>query len=300
MMRMDKKEKFLQLQQKLRRIEQANAQGHGLHAYTGDHVPAALTPANDDAGKKQQLSLPPLVNQQQDRLLHWWRKRHSSDILTRPAVHEIYPKIYGDMASLSFMLLSLKMLLRDQNSTAPILWCAPYYEVRDLGHLYGPGLMAFGLDPDQFIFVRPHSETDLLWALEEAANSKSFAAIVGYAQDPSFTQTRRLSLACQKGLTPLFLHRPHKCQGTSAAFSRWQIESQPSAKNLLDKRAPGTRKIKAHLMRARTGQTGSWSFEYETTAYPLYMVSQPANRTFADRVAARSRHPLTGERAGGE
>lgn len=299
-MRTDKKEQLLHLQQKLRKIEQSNAQGHGLHAYMAAQLPAALTPANDQHSKGPALSLPPFISNKADPLLRWWRQHHSSDILTHPAVHEIYPKSYGDMASLSFILLSLKMLMRDQKNAAPILWCAPQYEMRDLGHLYGPGLLAFDLDPSQIIFVRPHSEQDVLWVLEEAANSKSFAAIVGYAQDPNFTQTRRLSLACQKGLTPLFLHRPHHCHGTSAAFSRWQIESQPSAKNVLDERAPGTRKIQANLMRARTGQTGSWSLEYETTAYPLYMVSQPANRTFADRVAAEPRQHQQSGRAGGE
>ncbi|MCF4097149.1 ImuA family protein [Maritalea mediterranea] len=297
---MDKRQQFVDLQQKLRRLEQAETQGHGLHAYRHATLPDTLTPANDVGGGASSLSLPPFVTQRRDPLLHWWRQAYSSDILTRPAVHEIYPQIYGDLASLSFMLLSLKMLLRDQREKAPILWCVPQYEVREMGHLYGAGLTTFDLDPGQFIFVTPKSAQDTLWTLEEAANSKSFAAIVGHVEDPSFTQTRRLSLACQKGLTPLFLHRPHDCQGTSAAFSRWRIESQPSARNPLDQRAPGTRKIKAHLVRARTGQTGSWSLEYETTAYPLYMVSQPANRTFADRVAARSRASLTGERAGGE
>lgn len=288
-MRTDKQEKMLHLRHKLHKIEQSTAQGWGGHAYATAQRPKALTPANDQQGTGPALSLPPLITHETDPLLRWWRQRHCSDILTHPAVHEIYPKIYGDMASLSFILLSLKMLMRDQKNAAPILWCVPQYEMRDMGHLYGPGLWAFDLDPSQFVFVKPQSEQDVLWALEEAANSQSFAAIVGYAQDPNFTQSRRLSLACQKGSTPLFLHRPHHCHGTSAAFSRWQIESQPSAKNRLDERAPGTRKIQAHLRRARTGQTGSWSLEYETTAYPLYMVSQPANRTFADRVAAEPR-----------
>ncbi|AVX02605.1 hypothetical protein MXMO3_00057 [Maritalea myrionectae] len=299
-MRMDKKEKFLQLQQKLRQIEQSNMQAHGLHAYTDTSIPSGLKPANDQAAPRQPFSLPPLPLQRRDPLLQWWRQAYSSDILKRPTVHEVYPKTYGDMASLSFILLTLKMMLQDTKTKSPIIWCEPRYHMRDLGHLYAPGLLDFGLDPGQFIFVKPSSEQDILWALEEAANSKSFAAIVGYAQDPTFTQTRRLSLACQKGATPLFLHRPHHCHGTSTAFSRWQIESQPSATNPLDARAPGTRKIQAHLVRARTGQTGSWSLEYETTSYPLYMVSQPANRTFADRVAAKPREHLQPGFAGGE
>lgn len=298
-MHKDRHQELSNLRQQLHHIEQSG----GLNATSKStqtlKTHPALTPANDDKVKAQPFSLPPITTKQSNILagqLPQLAPQFNSDILTRTVLHEVLPKTYGDPASISFLLLALKMQSEMTPSTAPILWCTTQYQTRDMGELFAPGLLAFDLDPNRFILVRARSDKELLWTLEEAIRAKSFTAVVGYVEDINFTQTRRLSLATQTGATPLFLHRPHHCQGASAAFSRWQIESQMSARNPFDQRAPGTRQLRAHLLRCRTGATGSWNLEYETSTHPVLMVPAAANRTFTPQVAARtSEHRQDGQ-----
>ncbi|MCZ4272378.1 ImuA family protein [Maritalea porphyrae] len=296
-MHKDKHKELINLRQHLQRIEKSGVQKHGVKSTQPTQSPKLLTPANDDKPPKP-LQLPPLLARAQGLVaaqLPQLVPPLTSDILAEPVLHEVHAKTYGDPASIGFLLLALKAQSENTPSDAPILWATTRHQIHDGGCLFAPGLLAFNLDPNRFIMVTAKNDTELLWVLEEATRAKSFAAVVGHIQDLSFTQTRRLSLATQQGATPLFLHRPHHCQGASAAFSRWQIESQGSAKNPFDERAPGTRQLRAHLLRCRTGQTGSWSLEYETSTYPLLMVPAAANRKFAPHVASNTpRQPKGG------
>jgi len=296
-MQEDRHNKLSNLRQHLREIERSNVQKHGVNSAQVVAAPKRFTPANDDAKTTKPLQLPPLsarrqglVATQLPKLAH----QPTSDILTQPVLHEVHAKTYGDPASISFLLLALKAQSEATPSDAPILWCTTRYQTHDNGQLFAPGLLTFDLDPNRFIMITAKNDTELLWVLEEATRSKSFAAVVGHVEDLSFTQTRRLSLATQTGTTPLFLHKPHHCQGASAAFSRWQIESQPSIQNPFDERAPGTKQLRAHLLRCRTGATGSWNLEYETPTYPLLMVPAAANRKFAPHVASNASRQTKG------
>ena len=278
------------LRQQVQKIERSASNVYGLKPVQPKEQSRLLVPANDDKGKSKLPSLPPLAIRATGTIatqLPELTPQFTSDLLTQSAMHEVTPKSYGDPASLSFLMLALKMQTKQADKQAPILWCTTQYQSHEIGSLFAPGLIEFDIDPNRIIFVRAKNDTELLWVLEEALRSKSFQSIVGHIQDLSFTQTRRLSLATQSGATPLFLHRPHHCHGSSAAHSRWQIESQPSHKNPFDERAPGARQLRANLIKSRSGQTGSWSLEYETSSYPLLMVPAPANRKFTPQMAPR-------------
>ncbi|MFB9140901.1 ImuA family protein [Maritalea porphyrae] len=275
------------LRQHVRNLERADMQKHSAGSVQTATVAKHFAPANDDKPPKP-LQLPPLPTKAQGLVatqLPQLVPNLTSDILTQPVLHEVHAKNYGDPASTSFLLLALKNLLAHHAGDTPILWASTRHQTHDRGQIFAPGLRSFGLNPNRFIMVNTKSDTELLWVLEEATRVQSFAAVIGHINDLSFTQTRRLSLATQQGVTPLFLHRPHHCHGASAAFSRWQIESQLSTQNPFDERAPGTRRLRAELLRCRTGQTGSWNLEYETSTYPLLMVPAAANRKFAPHVA---------------
>lgn len=293
----EKHKELSNLRQHVRNLERADTQKHSARSVQTATVTKRFAPANDDKPPKP-LQLSPLPTKAQGLVATQLPKlvpEFTSDILTQPVLHEVHAKNYGDPASISFLLLALKNLLAQHNDDTPILWASTHHQNHDGGQIFAPGLLAFGLNPNRFIIIKAKSDIELLWVLEEATRIKGFAAVVGHIQDLSFTQTRRLSLATQQGATPLFLHRPHHCHGASAAFSRWQIDSQPSAKNPFDERAPGARRLRAELLRCRTGQTGSWNLEYETSTYPLLMVPAAANRKFAPHVAPNpSRHAKGG------
>jgi len=297
-MQEDRHQELLKLRQHLDQIKRSSAQKYGASSAHKMSAHALLTPANDHKETTKPLQLPPLFTRRQglvESQLPNLVPDLTSNILAKPVLHEVHAKTYGDPASISFLLLALKAQSKNTASGAPILWATTRHQIHDNGQLFAPGLLAFDLDPNRFIMITAKNDTELLWVLEEATRSKSFAAVVGHIQDLNFTQTRRLSLATQTGVTPLLLHRPHHCQGASAAFSRWQIESQISRQNPFDQRAPGTRQLRAHLLRCRTGQTGSWTLEYETSTHPLLMVPAAANRKFAPHVASNTpRQPKGG------
>ena len=115
------------------------------------------------------------------------------------------------------------LLARLAKSTGTVLWCR-----RGRG-LYGPGLSAFGLAPERLILVRAHTDTDILWVLEEGLRSGSLAAVLGETDAITATAARRLQLAAESGGTSAFLLRSARGKvEPGPAVTRWQIASVPS------------------------------------------------------------------------
>ncbi len=147
--------------------------------------------------------------------------------LPRGCLHEISggEAAYGFAAALAARLAG---------NAGGVLWCLRPRAVFDTGDLYGPGLVAFGLKPGQLIFAHAHSESDLLWAMEEGLRSGAPAAVLGEVRGIGLTASRRLQLAAESsGVTALLLHRPDpKRAKSSAAVTRWRVASASSnAKN---------------------------------------------------------------------
>lgn len=85
----------------------------------------------------------------------------------------------------------------------PVIWCGGI--AGQAGQLYGPGLMALGLDPARFILVREGHPMRALAAMEEALSQRQVAAVIceygPLAEKTDIWQksARRLQLAAEQG-----------------------------------------------------------------------------------------------------
>jgi hypothetical protein len=118
--------------------------------------------------------------------------------------------------------------------SGPVLWCLKRPD------LYGPGLMAYGLDPGRLVLVSAPRDDAILWALEEglrAGLASGLASVVGEISHLPMVAGRRLQLAAERsGVTALILRRWRSAAEAaaerdrpSAAVTRWRIAALPSA-----------------------------------------------------------------------
>lgn len=107
-----------------------------------------------------------------------------------------------------------------------VVWCQHRRRRRDEGVLHGPGLMAFGLDPDRLLLVDGDGDAAVLWALEEALRSPATAVAVGEVDRIDLFKSRRLQLAAETGGGAGLLLRPAApLLEPSAAVTRWRVRS---------------------------------------------------------------------------
>ena len=92
----------------------------------------------------------------------------------------------------------------DNTQSLSVLWCTSSQFIREAGELYGPGLSALGLDPNQFLIVEAHKDSDVLWAIEEGLRSKTQALVIGCLDDVPLTPARRLRSCGTKICNTLF------------------------------------------------------------------------------------------------
>ena len=163
-----------------------------------------------------------------------------------------------------------------QGRAAPVIWIAPRIPGRE--SLYGPGLLAYGLDPADLIVVRVPSDSDFavtaLWATEEALRAPAVGMVCAEIEDMDLTASRRLQLAAETGGGLGLLLRPARRDTTenalppTASVSRWRISSLPGAPAAtsdtpwLPENLPGQPRWQAELLRARGGQPQTWKLEW--------------------------------------
>jgi len=103
-----------------------------------------------------------------------------------------------------------------------IVWCSKQ-------PLYTLGLHAFGLSPEQFIFVEPKSDKEALWVLEEALSAPGLLAVVGEGVSLTPQIGRRLQLAAKQSGVVAFLLLDAKARHSEhVAVTRWQVQPLPS------------------------------------------------------------------------
>ena len=146
------------------------------------------------------------------------------------------------------------LLARLAGSRGTVLWCR-----RD-SDLYGPGLAAFGLDPNRLLVVRTRRPADTLWAMEEALRSGAPVAVLGEAAMVEPTAVRRLQLAAEAGGVTGLLLTGEGGMPLPAA-SRWRIAAAPSAAdNGFFSTAPRWR---VELRQCRGGRPAAWTMEWQ-------------------------------------
>lgn len=83
-------------------------------------------------------------------------------------------------------------------------------------HIYPPSLVSHGIDLGKVIFVRPQSQADAMWAVDQALRTHSVAAVIAELERIDDRSARRLQLAAESG------------QGLALLLRGWQARQQPS------------------------------------------------------------------------
>ncbi len=127
--------------------------------------------------------------------------------------------------------------------------------------IFPPALKAFGINPDQIIFIELKKEKEVMWAVEEALKCDALTTVIGEMADISFTESRRFQLAIEQSGVGCFLLRNKPRNVTTASTSRWQIKPLPSQ---IESNLPGIGypRWQVNLLKVRNGKPGSWVLEW--------------------------------------
>lgn len=188
-------------------------------------------------------------------------------------------------AAAGFALGSARGLV---TATRPaLLFLQLAHEAGERGVPYGPGLAAFGIDPERLVLGRLARITDLLWAIEEAIACRAVAAVVadvgGAPRALDFTVSRRLNLRAQRSGGAIFMTRYGAGREASAAAMRWRVGSAPSAAVAFDRRAPGAPRVRVTLEKGAgvTGAGREWLLEWTEHGWDRADRRPAAGRTVA-------------------
>jgi len=142
--------------------------------------------------------------------------------------------------------------------------------------LFPPALKAFGIPPDQVIFIDLKRDKDLLWAMEEALKCASLSAVIGEIPELSFTHSRRFQLAVEKSKTTGFILRTSpRILTPNSCVARWMIKPLPS---ISEDGLPGiTYPVwQVDLQKIRNGKPGSWTVEWRNGKFQEVRENLPA------------------------
>ncbi|MCG8670327.1 MAG: translesion DNA synthesis-associated protein ImuA [Pseudomonadales bacterium] len=125
---------------------------------------------------------------------------------------------------------------------------------------YAPGLINAGVNIEQVLIIKPQSEKQALWAMEECLQSGSCSAVLGWPKNPLPQQLKRLHIAAQKGDSLCVLMRHEQCaQQPSPAPLRIELGSPLSMQQQLSLR----------ILKRR----GSWTSDWLKLPLPDCMAS---------------------------
>jgi protein ImuA len=167
----------------------------------------------------------------------------------------------------------------------PVLWCLKRPD------LYGPGLLARGLDPARLIVVSAPRDEDILWAVEEGLRAPGLIAVVGEIGRLPLVAGRRLQLAAEhSGVTAFLLRRwrnseeaARERERPSAAVTRWRIAALP-ARDIDDPRLRhliGQPRWRVELLRCRGGVPAEWIVEVADATGHVRLSPELADRPAA-------------------
>ena len=175
------------------------------------------------------------------------------------ALSEIVPAEPLDgAAAMGFALALAARFLAERASAALLI--GESFASREMGALYGPGLVAHGLPLHRLVFVEASDANAVLWAIEEALKSGGPAVVVGELwslKGYGLAASRRLLLAARKGRTSALLVLMSAYgqaeRMTSAAEARFEIAAAMSARApaAAGKDLPGPFVLGARLVKAR-------------------------------------------------
>jgi protein ImuA len=203
--------------------------------------------------------------------------------LVRGALHEVFA---GDAGGSGFALCAAQRMSVNKR----MLWIAQDFSAIEYGALSPNGLAELGIDPARFFLLRAADAADALRAGVDALSCSGLGVVImeliGNPKVLDLVASRRLVLAAQNRNVTAFLLRHDAASEPSAAQTRWQIRSLPSAAT----HEWGMPRFEAVLVRNRQGETGHWVMEWscddavfrkpdDQAAHPGVVVRAPANRS---------------------
>ncbi|MCA9157471.1 MAG: hypothetical protein KDA72_04045 [Planctomycetales bacterium] len=127
-------------------------------------------------------------------------------------------------------------------------------------NIYPPPLASHGIDLAKVIFVRPESQGDAIWAVDQALRTSAVAAVVAEFERIDDRSARRLQLAAESGQSLALLLRGWQArQQPTWAEVQWLVRSQrDSVQRVPMQRDPVQRGRRWYLQlaRVRGGQAG--------------------------------------------
>lgn len=187
-------------------------------------------------------------------------------------LHEVLEESYGDRAAATGFVLTASKPTRPQ----AILWISQASTRRDMGSPSECALREMTRGNISRLSLSTRHARDALWAAEEAVISCAVSHVIAEVDAADFTATRRLTLASRRHGVPVTLLLPYRCEGATAAATRWRIATRPSSTNPYDAQAPGLARWSASLERCRTvpSATGrTFDIEWNDETLSLRVVS---------------------------
>jgi len=175
-------------------------------------------------------------------------------------LHEVLEEAYGDRAAVTGFVLTATKATRSQ----ALFWISQSSTRRDMGRLSEAALQEMTRGNISCLSLATRPARDALWAAEEAVISGAVSHVIAEVDMADFTATRRLALASERHGVPVTLMLPYRCEGATAAATRWRISPRPSTPNPYDARALGRPRWSASLERCRIAPSASGrTFEIE-------------------------------------
>ncbi len=181
-------------------------------------------------------------------------------------------------------------------------------------NIYPPAVASWGIDLEKVVLVRPQSDVDALWAVDQALRTPAVAAVVADVERIDDRAARRMQLAAEQGGGLALLLRPASARrGPSWADIQWMVRSLPSqdarpTQNVAHTStcfAPASvnqdRRLQVQLVRVRGGKAGATvrlrvsardgtlqEVKRHEPSGALHLASQLASATSSSRRAAAS------------
>ena len=169
-------------------------------------------------------------------------------------IHEFLISSIEDAAATSGFIAALLSKLIAKNGVC--IWISASRMV------YPPALKAFGLAPENFIFIDLKDEKEVLWAMLEALKCERVNAVLGELRELSFTESRRFQLAVEQSrVTGFILRKQPRIANTIASVSQWRITSLAS-EFYEDMPGVGFPCWQAELIKVRNGKPGKWKIAW--------------------------------------
>lgn len=179
-------------------------------------------------------------------------KAFPDEIFPLGAVHEFVTPFSYQAATAGFIAAILPSLM---SNNGVVLW------ISDARTIFPPALKHFNIEPHRVIFIDLKNDKEVIWAVNEALQLNSLAAVVGEMKDINFMASRRFQLAVEQSGVTGFLFNKKSTIHSTACLTRWRISSLPG-KVIDDLPGVGFPAWKVELLKVRNGRPGSWDIAY--------------------------------------